>query len=168
MMLLNPKSILSLLCCVALFGCSTAFKTLSMNPEPPQVSYEGRGKAAGPMLMGAMGPMGIAVGIAIDQGIGKDIETALMESLTENQFNLVEKVAVKYPAAKSFTINSLSFKAAPGDDDLAYVTTTITIYPSQNIVCFDSEPALLDALKSSAAGWGLIADSLSNEVECKA
>ena len=43
-------------------------------PEDRHVNFSGRGSASGPMLMSAMGPAGIAVGLAIDVGIGKDIE----------------------------------------------------------------------------------------------
>lgn len=43
-------------------------------PPNPHLDFSGRGAAAGPMLMGAMGPAGIAVGLAIDIGIAKDIE----------------------------------------------------------------------------------------------
>lgn len=43
-------------------------------PTQPQLSFSGRGASAGPMFMDAMGPSGIAVGLAIDVGIGKQIE----------------------------------------------------------------------------------------------
>ena len=43
-------------------------------PQNPTISFTGRGAASGPMLMGAMGPSGIAIGLAIDVGIAKDIE----------------------------------------------------------------------------------------------
>lgn len=43
-------------------------------PAGINVTFSGRGAASGPMLMSAMGPAGIAVGLAIDVGIGKDIE----------------------------------------------------------------------------------------------
>lgn len=43
-------------------------------PQNPTISFTGRGAASGPILMGAMGPSGIAVGLAIDVGIAKDIE----------------------------------------------------------------------------------------------
>jgi hypothetical protein len=42
--------------------------------EPKRMRFSGKGSGAGMMLMGAMGPMGIAIGVAIDEGIAKDIE----------------------------------------------------------------------------------------------
>ena len=45
-----------------------------------EISYTGRGAAAGPMLMSSLGASGIAVGLAIDVGIGKDIKSAMDKS----------------------------------------------------------------------------------------
>ena len=46
-------------------------------PEPDRLRFSGKGAGAGMMLMSSMGPSGIAIGIAIDEGIGKDIENSL-------------------------------------------------------------------------------------------
>lgn len=42
--------------------------------EPDRIRFAGKGAGAGMMLMSSMGPMGIAIGVAIDEGIGKDID----------------------------------------------------------------------------------------------
>ncbi|MEY4589095.1 MAG: hypothetical protein RL497_1171 [Pseudomonadota bacterium] len=47
---------------------------LLTTPADLHLSFTGRGAASSAMLMSAMGPAGIAVGLAIDVGIGKDIE----------------------------------------------------------------------------------------------
>lgn len=41
--------------------------------EPNRLRFTGKGAGAGMMLMSSMGPTGIAIGIAIDEGIGKTI-----------------------------------------------------------------------------------------------
>ncbi|ABE53439.1 hypothetical protein Sden_0142 [Shewanella denitrificans OS217] len=47
--------------------------------EPKQIVFQGKGAGAGIALMSAMGPVGIAVGVAIDAGIAKDIGTVSMQ-----------------------------------------------------------------------------------------
>ena len=45
--------------------------------SPDRISFQGKGAGAGMALMATMGPVGIALGVAIDEGIAKDIrETA--------------------------------------------------------------------------------------------
>lgn len=46
-------------------------------PSQNRLRFSGKGAGAGMMLMSSMGATGIAVGIAIDEGIGKDIEGSL-------------------------------------------------------------------------------------------
>lgn len=48
--------------------------------EPDRMRFHGKGAGAGMMLMSSMGPMGIAVGVAIDEGIGKDIDESAREA----------------------------------------------------------------------------------------
>jgi hypothetical protein len=44
---------------------------------PDRISFQGKGAGAGMALMSSMGPVGIALGVAIDEGIAKEIrETA--------------------------------------------------------------------------------------------
>lgn len=65
-----------------------ACSVLSPNPtksvnlqfkEPNRISFQGKGAGAGIALMGTMGPVGIALGVAIDEGIAKDIRKAVSE-----------------------------------------------------------------------------------------
>lgn len=83
--------------------------------------------------MGAMGPMGIAVGIAIDEGIGKDINQAFVDqgfdhlSVFKNAFkgallkvcsNDLDRLALCIHNDEiEVRITSLALKAAPGDSD---------------------------------------------------
>jgi len=43
--------------------------------SPDRISFQGKGAGAGIALMSTMGPVGIALGVAIDEGIAKDIRT---------------------------------------------------------------------------------------------
>jgi hypothetical protein len=47
--------------------------------EPKQIVFQGKGAGAGIALMSAMGPVGIAIGVAIDAGIAKDIGTVSIQ-----------------------------------------------------------------------------------------
>lgn len=41
--------------------------------SPDRISFQGKGAGAGIALMSSMGPVGIAIGVAIDEGIAKEI-----------------------------------------------------------------------------------------------
>lgn len=47
--------------------------------EPNRIQFQGKGAGAGIALMSTMGPVGIALGVAIDEGIAKDIRKAIIE-----------------------------------------------------------------------------------------
>lgn len=65
-------------------GCSSLSFTSNNSTQieihyssPDRISFQGKGAGAGMALMSTMGPVGIALGVAIDEGIAKDIrETA--------------------------------------------------------------------------------------------
>jgi len=57
------------------FQSESAVEILYSSPD--RISFQGKGAGAGMALMSSMGPVGIALGVAIDEGIAKDIrETA--------------------------------------------------------------------------------------------
>lgn len=73
--------------CVTSSGCTSLFLFTDTFVEktpveifynsPDRISFQGKGAGAGIALMSSMGPVGIAIGVAIDEGIAKDIrETA--------------------------------------------------------------------------------------------
>jgi hypothetical protein len=60
-------------------GCSSFNRPLHMAvkfSEPNRIQFQGKGAGAGIALMSTMGPVGIALGVAIDEGIAKDIREA--------------------------------------------------------------------------------------------
>lgn len=69
------------LCCLGINACSlhksTRFPTISVTaPAEHRMHFSGKGAGAGMMMAASMGPMGIAIGVAIDEGIAKDIGKA--------------------------------------------------------------------------------------------
>ena len=69
----------------SLLGCSSS--TLKQHDEievtfsdPNRLRFSGKGAGAGMMMMSSMGAMGVAIGVAIDEGIGKDIEKMANEA----------------------------------------------------------------------------------------
>lgn len=82
----NIRTFLALLVFFSLASCTLFNK----KPKPPsiqtdyadnfRINFFGKGAGAGMMMMGSMGPMGIAIGVAIDEGIAKDIRNALTAS----------------------------------------------------------------------------------------
>ena len=48
--------------------------------EPDRIRFSGKGAGAGMMMSASMGPMGVAIGVAIDEGISKKIDAAARQS----------------------------------------------------------------------------------------
>ena len=48
--------------------------------DQDRIRFSGKGAGAGMMLMSSMGAMGIAIGVAIDEGIGKEIQDSFVTS----------------------------------------------------------------------------------------
>tara|TARA_R110002072_G_scaffold33030_9_gene100251 strand:+ start:3329 stop:4012 length:684 start_codon:yes stop_codon:yes gene_type:complete len=68
-----------------LTSCSNFQKALPQLPEisvsirdQDRIRFSGKGAGAGMMMSSSMGAMGIAIGVAIDEGIGKDIHSTFV------------------------------------------------------------------------------------------
>lgn len=89
--------------------------------EPKRMRFYGKGAGAGMMLMSSMGPMGVAVGVAIDEGIGKDINKAAVEAGFSIERTLREALINNAPKTlgciQTVTIDRYGFITQPGDDD---------------------------------------------------
>lgn len=94
--------------------------------EPDRIRFQGKGAGAGMMLMSSMGSMGIAIGIAIDEGIGKDInktadaagfdiEQMLREEINE-QFKQAPNLKVKTDKIK-VVVERYGFITRSGEND---------------------------------------------------
>ncbi|MEY8199828.1 MAG: hypothetical protein RPS47_11360 [Colwellia sp.] len=160
-------------------------KTIKMEfSEPNRIQFQGKGAGAGIALMGVMGPMGISLGVAIDEGIAKDIRKAIAKevgnidafllaeldrNLAANDVKIVaQSSASKYPILK---IKKIGFKIINGSTDAtsaewrielttALGKTTTVNYPND----FDKSTIktyVLAALKvDGKLGAGLLRESL--------
>lgn len=101
---------------------------LAQFDDKKTLSFTGKGAGAGMMLMSSMGPMGIAIGVAIDEGIGKDIEKSLradnvnFDILREVEAAFKQAVTVQKPhkgthTTVHITVLKFGFKTAGGDHD---------------------------------------------------
>lgn len=113
-------------------GCSlmqaTPDKTLHVNWQDPQKFYfQGKGAGAGMALMSTMGAMGMAIGVAIDDGIskeisktqqtsGKTIEDLLYEVTTTSNVH-IKWQNTKSNSLPSLTIERIEFNIVRGDND---------------------------------------------------
>jgi hypothetical protein len=174
---------LSLMLCLIAFTQLNACSTHPSKPNAPnihvtyaedfRIRFSGKGAGAGMMLMGSMGPMGIAIGVAIDEGIAKDIRTAL-ENSNERVDSLVKRsllrgwnkhcVQARSLAALcqtrndiAVTIHSLSF-VSKGDDVTPMYAISLMAQdqrydvPTESIFEEGEMPtALLDTVKKDGA-----------------
>ena len=89
----------TLLCFILVLGACSSWNTKTLvpevsviKPEPNRIRFSGKGAGAGMMLMSSMGPSGIAIGVAIDEGIGKDIE----KTATINNINFADFISENF------------------------------------------------------------------------
>ncbi|ALU45508.1 hypothetical protein [Pseudoalteromonas rubra] len=163
---------MKLFICLLLFALLSACSSVPPKPvvksEMPSVSYQGRGAAAGPMLMGALGPAGIAVGFAIDVGIGKDIAAALEESKDQGFQLVTTQIAQQYPDVSSATLLKVDFQAQRGDDELAFATVELLLVSAEGeqLLCLQTEPGNLPQLKETSLGWSLITKAITARQAC--
>ncbi len=74
---------IKILACVSLawllMACAGSPKTemTLVIPDDNYISFTGKGAGAGMALMSTMGPVGVAIGLAIDEGIAKEIRSNL-------------------------------------------------------------------------------------------
>ncbi|WP_054113238.1 hypothetical protein [Marinagarivorans algicola] len=106
----------------ALLGC----QSLSVKPKAliaveyhnrPVLEFTGRGGAAGMMMSSSMGAMGIAIGVAIDEGIAKDLHASASQGgfvLTDaiNEYLGFHNFKLQNAADKKIIIKHIGFKAS--------------------------------------------------------
>lgn len=127
----------SLLCLLA--ACSSLPTTRHVPytltiDDPLRVRFQGKGAGAGMMLSSTMGPMGVAIGVAIDEGIAKDIQ-AVMDKAGCNLGALVDQSFEQSAAQRGWSANKenpdaqgmallrvqrIGFQSTPGDQDPAH------------------------------------------------
>lgn len=103
---------LSIVLAGVLSGCTTTFEKTSLKATDYEIklkkskfSFEGKGSSAGFMLMSAMGPAGIAVGVAIDEGISKEITQSALDGKETSEFQTLIKSYVDQAINKTSLLN---------------------------------------------------------------
>jgi hypothetical protein len=118
--------------CVFIAGCASLGSSPLVADKTLEVGFSGRGAASGPMMMSAMGPAGIAVGLAIDVGIGKDIQRAAWgdspdwPAVVRQSFRRVANakgdLARQFVAAgEQYTIKKIAFKEYAASQDKIFI-----------------------------------------------
>lgn len=82
---------LTLISGCSLFGYKNSQNTIYIE-NTATTKYTGKGAGASFALMGAMGPVGAAIGVAIDEGISKDIR----KNIENSGFDLVAHLCEQY------------------------------------------------------------------------
>jgi len=148
--------------------------TVIVSDNANSIKYSGKGAGAGAMLMSSMGPVGVAIGLAIDEGIGKDIHRSLIHDgfNVESTASTAIKSGVKIACSESgislidceigaleVLIEKLAFRAKPGDSDSVLADVSLTIRRSHFTKRIDSKLAdrciessnTLEAVKSNGS-----------------
>ena len=113
--------------------------------DPDRVSFTGRGAGAGMMLSGSMGAMGIALGVAIDVGIGKEIEETAVQSgiefpaLLKQQLSGTASVPVYWlddtkRADRVYRIKNYGFTSVRGSSEEVYPSFALEILEAGGVV----------------------------------
>ncbi|MBB1422062.1 hypothetical protein H5200_09045 [Pseudoalteromonas sp. SG43-7] len=118
MSFLKKIIILSLL---MLLGCQT-LNTIPIEVNISQeVTFSGKGAGAGIALMSAMGPSGLAIGLAIDVGIAKEIKKNIthqqLESSIKSILSKYNSVQLQNDHIHYFEITTLKFQSFSDDSD---------------------------------------------------
>ena len=140
------KLLAALIYSMSVYSCSlitTSEKSGSIGvviSEPDRIQFQGKGAGAGVALMSTMGPVGIAIGVAIDEGIAVDlrdvaakagfsIQNAIVTSLTQTSYN---SSTVIFDAADShqtyLVIKNYGFRSVAGDGDPTHVEIALQLF----------------------------------------
>jgi len=149
--------------------------------EDHRMQFRGKGAGAGMMLSSSMGPMGIAIGVAIDEGIAKQIgETATagdvdIQVIVQQAFVDADK---KYTQPLKVRVLKYGFVTVPAGGDYsdpvvaelvleletsAASTSVINVYADVGDGICEPMKYELDAVKTSS---GVIEEAFVGAAEC--
>jgi len=146
---------LSLTCFITLLvGCAVTPKKPNVqitSAHNLKIKYSGKAAGAGMMLSGTMGAMGMAIGIAIDEGIGKDINKVAVQhkvSLAELLKHAISSEPKLIGQSIQINLTRTEFKLARGEGDPAqlYVELDYAINGSE-LMHFNTKQLADDSLK---------------------
>lgn len=121
----------------------------------PSPTYTGRGTNAGPMLVGALGATGLAVGLAIDQGIAKDFDKQVQQYKSVYLPKVAKLLLKRHANTTHISLQSIKFSAVKGNDDLVNSTVTFKLTEQSNTTHIEIALKKLnfEALKTSPVFW---------------
>lgn len=111
--------LIALLLTATLTGCSGFQKKQHVAPEshilltmpsPNRMGFSGKGAGAGMMLMSSLGPAGIAVGVAIDQGIAKDIQTPFEQGGQSMEAIVTEAISERWGNSTQVSVHNTAMR----------------------------------------------------------
>ena len=106
--------------------------------EPNRISFQGKGAGAGIALMASMGPVGIALGVAIDEGIAKDIRKAVAKEKGDSKAYVAGMVTSQ--------IEEQRYNVTLNPEESTYPTITIKRYGFK---------IMNGSTDATAAEWGI-------------
>lgn len=117
---------------LAVAGCA-AIKPASnqvdiVYQQPDRIAFQGKGAGAAFALMSTMGPVGAALGVAIDEGIAKDIRQSANAGDIDFKELLHEAVASgSFPDASKITVSRYGFVIKDGSKDYVAAEIALTV-----------------------------------------
>ena len=128
------KSLIILVTVSIVYFLNSACSSVSLFVQGPieitysssdRISFQGKGAGAGMALMSTMGPVGIALGVAIDEGIANDIRNNADNSGVEFQalFQQAVEQTNLFKQAESIEVKQYGFVIKNGSKD--YVAAEI-------------------------------------------
>lgn len=143
--------------------------------ERQTLYFTGRGSAAGIMMDSLLGGAGIAIGIAIDEGIAKDISAAIVASNPKFSMDILVKAVlhqqvsqgINIDGLKSIVINKYGFQSAP-DDKVVPLLELQFICESgvaRKVTFASSEKTLAITFEQSKTDGKLVEEQLRSSVE---
>ena len=137
-----------------LTACSNT-PNITIDETIPSSTYTGRGANAGPMLVGALGATGLAVGLAIDQGIAKEFDQQIQQYKSVYLPKVAEELFKKNVKTTHVSLQSIKFTAVKGNDDLVNAQVLFGISGKKNNSTIEVKLNELDfeLLKSESVFW---------------
>ncbi|WP_130256040.1 hypothetical protein [Pseudoalteromonas phenolica] len=144
-------------------ACSSVYQS-KFDEQIPVSSYVGRGTNSGPMLIGALGATGLAVGIAIDQGIAKDFDASIKSHQPSFHIRIQDSLNTLF-LGKPFSIEKISFTGVRGNDDLVDAIVTFTSEDDEIKHQFVINNIDFNKLKTTPIFWQELESSILKSIE---
>lgn len=134
-------SLAALLSGCSVFGYKNSQNTIYIE-NTANIKYTGKGAGASFALMGAMGPMGAAIGVAIDEGISKDIR----KNIEASGFDLVAHLCEQYRKQEVYCVS----EAEQAHETLIIQRIDLTSRGSDDLMQLNVEAVLRKAANDEA------------------